>query len=163
MRNFAELQSRIAKGETIPLDEIVDKYYPTPAEYDKIAGWLLAQGFVLKPADKYALSVSARGSVAQIESAFQTKFGRVNFAGVESNSALAAPSLPAGVAMPVLGINGLQPHLHPRSHSALTPTGPGKLINGGPTKLTNNKPPYTVPESVAVPSTSTTRLPRLPS
>jgi kumamolisin len=146
MRNFAELQSRIAKGETIPLDEIVDKYYPAPAETDKVVGWLAGQGFVLKPADKYALSVFARGSVAQIESAFQTKFGRVNLAGVESNAALTAPSLPAGVAMPVLGINGLQPHLRPRSHSALTPTGPGILINGGPTKLTNNMPPYTVPE-----------------
>jgi kumamolisin len=146
MRNFAELQSRIAKGETIPLDEIVDKYYPTPADYDKIAGWLLEQGFTLKSADKYALSVFARGSVAQIQNAFQTKLGRVNFAGVESNSALTAPSLPAGVALPVLGINGLQPHLHPRSHSARRPVGPGTLINGGPGKLINNMPPYTVPE-----------------
>jgi hypothetical protein len=138
MRDFAELQQRIGKGEIISLDEIAAKYYPTAADYKTVVGWLIAQGFAVKPADKYSLSVFAGGSVAQIERAFGTKFGRVKLAGVESNSALTAPSLPAAVAAPVLGINGLQPHLHPRPHSRLTPAGPEKLIN--------NSPPYTVPE-----------------
>jgi kumamolisin len=66
------------------------------------------------------------------------KFVRVQFARVESTSALTAPSLQAAVAAPVLGINGLQPHLHPRPHSIVAPRQPQKLIN--------NSPPYTVPE-----------------
>src|SRR5262249_44643975 len=39
----------------------------------------------------------------------------------------------------VLGINGLQPHLHPRHHFMVSPS-------LQPQKLINNTPPYTVPE-----------------
>jgi len=138
MRNFAELRERIAQGELISLDEMAAKYYPTAADYKTVVDWLTAQGFAVKPANKYNLGVFASGSVAQIERAFATKFARVKFAGVEYSSALAAPSLPAAVAVPVLGINGLQPHLHPRRHL--------NIASGGPQKLINNQPPYTVSE-----------------
>src|SRR6516225_3925285 len=138
MHNFAELQNRVAWGEIISLDEIASKYYPTADEYKTVAAWLTSQGFAVKPADKYNLSIFASGTVAQIERAFATKFGRVNFQGVEYTSALAAPSLPAEVAAPVLGINGLQPYLHPRSHANKVP--------GRPQKLIGNAPPYTVSE-----------------
>jgi kumamolisin len=137
IRDFTELEERISNGEIISLDEIAAKYYPT-ADYKTVVDWLTAQKFAVKPAEKYDLSVFASGSVAQIERAFGTKFGRVRLAGVESTSALIAPNLPAAVAGPVLGINGLQPHLRPRLHSTITPAGPKKLIN--------NSPPYTVPE-----------------
>ena len=76
--------------------------------------------------------------MSQIERAFETKFARVSFAGVQYSSAQNAPSLPAAVGEPVLGINGLQPHLRPTPHS--------KKISGQPQKLTNNQPPYTVKE-----------------
>jgi len=138
MRNFAELRERIGEGDLISLDEMAAKYYPTAADYETVAAWLAAQGFAVKPANKYNLSVFASGSVAQIERAFATKFGRVKFSGVEYSSALVAPSLPAAVAAPVLGINGLQPHLHPRRHL--------NIVSGGPQKLINNLPPYTVKE-----------------
>jgi kumamolisin len=138
LRDSAELQVRIGQGEIISLDEMAAKYYPTQADYIAVAEWLTAQGFAVKPADKYNLSVFASGSIAQIERALGTKFGRVKLAGVESTSALIAPSLPTAVAGQVLGINGLQPHLHPRHHSRMIPAGPQKLIG--------NLPPYTVPE-----------------
>ena len=140
MYNFAELQERIGNGEIISLDEMAVKYYPTTTDYNKVVEWLSAQGFTIKPADKYNLSVFASGTLVQIEQAFGTKFGLVNFAGVESVSALSAPSLPAAVAAPVLSINGLQPQLHPTPH----------IIKGAPSqgiqKLINNQPPYTVAE-----------------
>jgi kumamolisin len=138
MHNFAELQNRVARGEIISLAEIASKYYPTADEYKTVAAWLSSQGFATKPADKYNLSIFASGTVAQMERVFATKFGRVNFQGVEYTSALAAPSLPAEVAAPVLGINGLQPYLHPRSHANKVP--------GRPQKLIGNAPPYTVSE-----------------
>jgi kumamolisin len=138
IRNFAELQERIGKGEIISIDEIAAKYYPTPSDYKMVADWLTAQRFAVKPADKYNLSVFASGSVTQIERAFGTKFARVKFAGVESTSALVAPVLPTAVARPVLGINGLQPHLHPIRHL--------DIVSWGPQKLINNLPPYTVSE-----------------
>ncbi len=138
MRDFADLQQRISKDEIISLDEMAAIYYPTAADYKTVADWLIAQGFAVKSPDKYNLSVFASGSVAQIERVFGTKFGRVKFAGVESSSALTAPSLPAAIAEPVLGINGLQPHLHPRSHSS--------LASHQPQSLTNNLPPFKVKE-----------------
>src|ERR1700722_16010554 len=101
MRNLAELQQRISNGEIISLDEIAAKYYPTPAAYQATAGWLTAQGFVVKSPDKYNLSVFASGSVSQSERVFGTKFGRVRLGGVEYCSALIAPSLPNAVAGPV--------------------------------------------------------------
>ena len=81
MRDFAELQERIGKGEIISLEEMAAKYYPTPADYKMVADWLISQGFAVKPADKCNLSVFASGSVSQIERAFETKFARVSFAG----------------------------------------------------------------------------------
>ena len=140
MHNFAELQERTGKGQIISLDEMAPKYYPTANDYRKVLGWLTAQGFAVKPPDKYNLSVFASGTVAQIEKAFGTKFGRVNFKGIEYTSALKAPNLPGAVAAPVLGINGLQPHLRPSSHFIkVTPS-------QGMQKLINNQPPYAVAE-----------------
>ncbi|HEY0794083.1 MAG TPA: FG-GAP-like repeat-containing protein [Chthoniobacterales bacterium] len=138
MRDLPGLQARISKGETITPDEMADKYYPTEADYQRVATWLTTQGFTVAPAGKYHLSVFASGSVAQVERAFATKFGRVSLAGVESLSALTAPSLPASTGTAVLGINGLQPHLHPHRHSS--------VVAAGPQKLTANSPPYTVAE-----------------
>jgi kumamolisin len=138
MRNFADLQERIGRGEVISLNEMAAKYYPTAADYKTIVDWLIAQGFAVKPANRYNLSVFASGSIAQIERAFGTKFGRVKFEGVEYSSALIEPSLPAAIAGPVLGINGLQPHLRPRHHS--------RIKSGHPQKLTGNQPPYTIGE-----------------
>jgi kumamolisin len=138
MRNFAELQQRIGRAEIISFDEMAAKYYPTAAEYKVVADWLTSQGFALQPANQYNLSVFATGSVSQIERAFQTKFARATFAGVQAMSAQIAPSMPAAVAGQALGINGLQPQLRPKPHSRKTSTQPQKLIN--------NLPPYTVQE-----------------
>ncbi len=60
MRNFAGLQERIGKGEIISLDEMAAKYYPTAADYKMVVDWLTAQGFAIKPPDKYNLSVFAQ-------------------------------------------------------------------------------------------------------
>jgi kumamolisin len=138
LRDFDDLQQRIAKGEIISLDEMAAKYYPTAADSKRVADWLTAQGFAVKPPGKYNLSIFASGSVTQNERVFGTKFGRVQSGGSEYSSALIAPSLSAAIAGPVLAINGLQPHLHPRSHS--------KIASGQPQKLTNNQPPYKVNE-----------------
>jgi kumamolisin len=137
LRNSDELKERIAKGEVIPLEEMAARYYPTAADCDKVVRWLTSQGFTIKRADPYNLSVFASGSVSRIGGGLGTKFVRVKFAGVESTSAFTAPSLPTAVAGPVLGINGLQPHLRPRPLSS--------VVAAGPTKLINNGIPYTVP------------------
>jgi kumamolisin len=138
MRNFAELQQRITNGEIISAEEMDAKYYPTAADYQMVVDWLAGKGFEIEPRTKYNLSIFARGSIAQVELAFKTKFARVRFDGNESSSALIPPSLPAMLAGRVLGVNGLQPHLRPKPHS--------KMLLRQPQKLINNVPPYTVKE-----------------
>src|ERR1700736_5373921 len=138
MRNFAELQERIAKGEIISTKEMDAKYFPNTADYQTVVDWLVAQGFGVEPQAKCNLRVFAHGSIAQVELAFGTKFGRVKFEENETSSALIPPSLRAALAERVLGVNGLQPHLRPKPHS--------KLIVGQAHKLIDNAPPYTVPE-----------------
>ena len=139
MRDFSALKERIARKEVISLDEMAAKYLPTEADYTRVAKWLTAQGIFVKPATQDRLSVFASGTVAQIERILGTKFGRVRMAGSEYTSALKAPSLPNALVASVLGINGLQPHLRPRRHFMALPA-------LQPQKLSNNAPPYTVPE-----------------
>lgn len=43
MRNFAELQARVARGEIISRAEMAAKYFPLPADYDLVVAWLTAQ------------------------------------------------------------------------------------------------------------------------
>src|SRR5262249_32134882 len=83
MRDFATLKERIVKNEIISPDEMAEKYLPAQTDYTKIVAWLTKQGFSVKPASQYRLSVFASGTVAQIEHIFGTKFGRVNMAGSE--------------------------------------------------------------------------------
>jgi kumamolisin len=137
MRDFAELQARVSAGEIISLDEMAAKYFPTAAEYKTVVDWVTTQGLAVKGPNKYNLSVFASGTVAQVELAFGTDFGRVKFAGVEYSSALSSPSVPVAIAGTVLGINGLQPHLQPRTHSTVV---------SGQQKLVENLPPYTIGE-----------------
>ncbi|MBV9105236.1 MAG: VCBS repeat-containing protein [Verrucomicrobia bacterium] len=138
MRNFGELQERIANQEIISAEEMDAKYYPTAADYQRVVDWLTAEGFEIESQAKGNLSVFAHGSVAQVELAFRTKFARVRFGETETSSALVPPSLPTALAERVLGVNGLQPHLRPKPHS--------KVVVGQAQKSIDNAPPYTVPE-----------------
>ncbi|HYY28843.1 MAG TPA: protease pro-enzyme activation domain-containing protein, partial [Chthoniobacterales bacterium] len=139
MPNFAELKDRIARNEIISPAEMAAKYLPAAADYQRVAQWLTSQGFSIKPATQDRLSIFATGTVAQIQQVLGTKFGRVNMAGTEYTSALTAPTLPGEIASSVIGINGLQPYLHPHRHfmraQSLTPQ-----------NLSNYNPPYTVPQ-----------------
>ncbi len=134
MRNFDELQARVAKGELISPAEMAEKYYPLAADYQVQVEWLTGQGFTIVSTDSCRLGILARGTVAQVQQALQVNFTKVAARGETFTSATTAPSLPAAVAVPVLGINGLQPHVQPHKHSvhqALQPT-----------PATGNAPPF---------------------
>jgi kumamolisin len=138
MRDFVELQQRVGNGEIISLNEMNAKYFPTSTEVTIVRHWLAAQRFEVLPSAQFELGIFARGTIAQLQRAFAVIFGRVQFAGEEHTSALTAPSLPSDIAVPVLSINGLQPHLHPFVHSIRKLAAAGKLIS--------NQAPYLVPE-----------------
>ncbi len=119
MRSTKELEQRVAAGEIVSRAEMAAKYLPTPASYKKVADWLTAQGLTVTTTEGagHAL-VSATGSAAQMQQAFQTHFARVKFRGDEFTAAVATPSLPAEIESEVRSIHGLQPYLHP--HKAIS-------------------------------------------
>ena len=122
MRDFDALQKRIDKGEIISFDELAAKYYPLASDYQAQADWLTAQGLTIVKTDPCRLGITISGTAAQIETALQTVMARVNADGSTVLSAVTPPSLPAGIASAVLGINGLQPHIHPHKHLRPTPS-----------------------------------------
>jgi kumamolisin len=123
MRAFDELQARIARGELVSPAEMSAKYYPLQADHDRVVGWLRDQGFAITRTDANRLAIFARGPVDTVAQAFQVTFARVTGSdGRDYTSAVTAPSLPADLATPVLGIHGLQPHI--RRHALSTPRAP---------------------------------------
>jgi len=115
MRNFAELQTRLNRGEIIPPAEMAANYLPLPDDFNATTDWLRQQGLTIDPKSGGMLII-ARGTVAQIRTAFQTTFARVATADGEFTSAVTAPNVPAGLAPALIGINGLQPHLRKHPH-----------------------------------------------
>ncbi|HTX66025.1 MAG TPA: protease pro-enzyme activation domain-containing protein, partial [Opitutaceae bacterium] len=136
MRDFEELQARVQRGELIPPAEMAAKYYPLAADHDVLLAWLLARGFTVTRTDPNHLAIFARGKISLLREALRTDFARVAYEGAEFSSAVSAPTMPAGLAAPLLGINGLQPHLRPHRHTALEQYRP----------LFSNRPPYSPAE-----------------
>ena len=138
MRNFAEFQARVGNGETVPFDEIESKYLPLASDYAAVRQWLVGQGFRVTMDDARRLGVFARGTAAQVQTSFGVTMQSVTVGGVTYAAASTAPSLPASIAGPVLGIHGLQPYLRAHRHSQIT------AVN--PTAQATVAPPYLVPE-----------------
>jgi kumamolisin len=151
MRNFAELQARIARGEIIPRAEMAAKYLPLPADFAAVRTWLAAKGLTLSPEDSSHLSVFVRGTVSQLKDVFAVNFARVATDEGEYTSAITAPSVPIGLAAPLLGVNGLQPQLRPRKMA--TTLGVQKASLTSP-----NAPPYLPSEILKAYSANTTGL-----
>jgi kumamolisin len=133
MRNFPELQQRLARGELIATAEMTDKYYPLETDYQAVAGWLIGQGFTITLTDPNRLAIFASGPVWQVSQAFQVNFARVLFENGEYTSAISAPGVPAALAPVILGVNGLQPHIHAYKHAQL------QLVQNTPGSIV---PPY---------------------
>jgi kumamolisin len=150
MRNFSELSARLACHEIISQKEMAAKYFPLPADYDTITGWLGAQGFTITQQSPNRLSVFARGAVARVADVFQTTFARVLADGAEYTSAITAPNVPKALAPALLGIGGLQPHVraykHATAHHVL------------PDSLTSDSPPYTPAQILNAYGATTTGL-----
>ena len=116
MRNFSELQSRVAQGERISPQEMTDRYEPSAADYQAVAAWITSQGLTITRRDGHHMALFARGKISRIQQALRVTFARVTFEGKEYTSAITAPNVPASLSPLLVGINGLQPHLHPHRH-----------------------------------------------
>jgi len=135
MRDFAGLQARLARGERIPREEMVAKYFPLDADYKSVITWAQGQGFQITRGSSNNLAVFVRAKVSRIQQALKADFARVDFEGKEFTSAVSPPLVPASVSSVLVGINGLQPHLRARKH----------LVHphAQPNSLTGTNPPFT--------------------
>ncbi len=133
MRNFDEMQARIARGELISPAEKEARYFPLAADHDRVVAWLKSQGLEVTRTDDNRLGIFGRGSVDAVAAAFGVTFARVSAAdGGEYTSAVTAPSLPADISAAVVGIHGLQPHIRRHPLSTRPPVSPNPNINLNP-------------------------------
>jgi len=116
MRNFRELQARIAKGELISQTEMSAKYYPLSSDYEAALAWIEGLGLTVTNRFDNHLSFFVQGSVGRVRDALQVNFARVAYRGGEYTSALSAPTVPKQLVPSLVGINGLQPHIRFRPH-----------------------------------------------
>ncbi|MGA3171493.1 MAG: choice-of-anchor tandem repeat NxxGxxAF-containing protein [Chthoniobacteraceae bacterium] len=116
MRNFSELEARAAHGDHISAKEMATRYEPLAANYDAVAAWLANEGLTVARRDPHHVAVFARGSISQIQQALGVTFARVAFEGKEYSSAITAPHVPSAFTPLLVGVNGLQPHLHAHKH-----------------------------------------------
>ncbi|HEY2341964.1 MAG TPA: protease pro-enzyme activation domain-containing protein, partial [Chthoniobacteraceae bacterium] len=134
MRDFPKFLDRVGRGERIPRAELERDFLPLEKDYQKVRAWLISEGFTITGTSDNRINIFARGTVAQIQQCLQVEMVKATVRGIEYNTARSHPSLPASVAAPVLGINGLQPFLRAHNH----------LIHLNPD--IGNKPPYQVKE-----------------
>jgi len=134
MRNFDELQARIARGEFISNAEKEASYFPKASDHDAVVQWLKDEGLTVTRTDDNRLAVFGRGTVAAVARAFQVSFARVATDDGEFTSAVTPPSLPADIGAVVAGVHGLQPHLKPHR------LGLPKILS--PKDATSSSPPY---------------------
>lgn len=130
MRNFAEFQARVRRGDLISFQELTDKYLPSHEDYRKVCEWLEGFGLTVTRNDLHHLGVFVTGSVAQVSDALGVGFARAAADGSESTVAITAPNVPSELAPAILGVNGLQPRAPKRRESvsaAQSPASPGAL------------------------------------
>ena len=89
----AELEARVARGETVSPQELQSKYSPKPADLNPLKAWLKDQGFVITQVASDNSGVYARATVAQIEKALSVNMVRVTKDGITYTAAQDAPSV----------------------------------------------------------------------
>lgn len=134
MRDYPKLLERLGRGEVVPQAELERDHLPLVRDYALVERWLREQGFEITETDPNRLNIFARGTLAQIQHSLQVQMVKVTVSGREYRAAQTLPSLPADVAAPVIGVNGLQPFRRPHRHMVQ------------PAPAVGNKPPYLVKE-----------------
>ncbi len=140
MRQLDHLRKKIAARQKVSVAELKSQYYPKKSDYDSLVQWLKSKGLKIQKTYANHLTVEVSGTVQQVEKALETKFSQVNSNHQSYISAVTSPSLPAKLAVSVLGINHLQPERHLYTNPAF------KKGTSRVRKFTDNAPPYLVGE-----------------
>jgi len=144
----AQLEQRVANGETVPLDELDKLYTAKPADKDALVNWLKSNGYEVT--DVTRDGIYARAKASQIAKSLEVNMVPVTKDGVTYTSAENAPSLPVEVAAAVRSINGLQPfrqaNKHIRKFVPVDGAAAPMETAAAPAPAVSNAPPYLVNE-----------------
>ena len=121
LRNFGQLQDRLAAGQQVAYPELEQEFPPTEQDYGSVLAWLRGEGLDDRAHGPGSHDVAAGGTVASVSRALGVSFTHIISEGQEYVSANSAPKAPAALAGIVASVNGLQPHLHMNKLSILNP------------------------------------------
>jgi pseudomonalisin len=111
LRNLSSLKSAVANSQTVSFSTFMADYAPAATQLSAVKTYLASKGFTNITAEPNNLIVSATGTAAQAQSAFDTTLHRFSFNGQTfySNTTPAyVPSSLNGVVVAVLGLNNYQ-------------------------------------------------------
>ncbi|HMD61448.1 MAG TPA: S53 family peptidase, partial [Opitutaceae bacterium] len=121
LRNFSELQDRLAAGQQVAYPELEQQFLPTAQDYGSVVAWLRGEGLTIERTARDRMTVAAGGAVASVSRALGISFMHIISEGQEYVSANSAPKAPAALSGIVASVNGLQPQLHMNKLSILSP------------------------------------------
>ncbi len=109
-------------------EQYADQFGASPADLAQISAWLQSQGFSILDVGRGRTWITAAGTAAQAEAAFQTEIHQYQVEGVTHYANATDPSVPAALAPLVGGIRGLH-DFHPKPR--LRAPAPGYNTGGG--------------------------------
>jgi subtilase family serine protease len=106
--NASQLAQAVASGQRFSDAQLMSQYAPTSSEVSQVVSYLQAQGFTGVQASSNNLMVSANGTAAQAQKAFDTSLNSFSLNGknVYANTTPAfVPQSLGGIVLSVLGLN----------------------------------------------------------
>ena len=118
MHNASQLAQLIARGTIVPHGQFMSQFAPTAGEASSVVSYLQSQGLTNITTEPNNLLISANGSAAQIEKAFNTSLEAFTLGGQSlfaNTSPAFVPQSLGSIVVAVLGLNNA-------SHVASSPT-----------------------------------------
>ncbi|MBV8478950.1 MAG: S8/S53 family peptidase [Actinobacteria bacterium] len=108
LRNASALQSLVASGQTITPDQFASTYAPTDAQAAQVASYLTSSGFTNVTVVPGNTLVTADGTAANADAAFDTAISDVSWNGATYYVNTAAAQVPSSLGGIVASVLGLQ-------------------------------------------------------
>jgi kumamolisin len=115
-RNMDDLAARVTHGGRSTPAELRARFFPAQKDYDTVVAWARSVGLTVDRTTPTHLMVEVSGTAPVISQALDVDLEHVRAEGADYVTAVSAPAIPAALEPILLGVNGLQPHLHYHSN-----------------------------------------------
>src|SRR5215469_15639197 len=130
-RNTQQLSQLVASGQNVDKGNYLAQYAPTSAQVASVVSYLQSAGFSNVKADPDGILVSADGTAAIAQKAFNTTLESFSVNGVSAYANTTAAFVPqslSGIAIAVLGLNNVSGMVQPNCVQAPLPCVPKSLV-----------------------------------